>query len=44
MEEDANEIQQLFPNSSLITIENAGHWVHADQPAAMYEAVMNFAG
>lgn len=44
MEEDAIEIQQLFPNSSLITIENAGHWVHADQPAAMYEAVMNFAG
>jgi len=44
LEEDALEIALVFPNSSIVTIENAGHWVHADQPAAMYEAVMTFAG
>lgn len=44
LEEDESEIKMLFPNSSVVTIQNAGHWVHADQPQAMFQAVMEFAG
>lgn len=38
--EDEAKIKSIFPNSEIITIANAGHWVHADNPKAMYEAVM----
>ncbi len=39
---DEDQISQLFPNSTLITIPNAGHWVHADQPAALLNALITF--
>jgi pimeloyl-ACP methyl ester carboxylesterase len=42
-EQDAAQLTQLFPHSQLITIADAGHWVHANQPDAFYEAVLNFA-
>ncbi|HEU4718566.1 MAG TPA: alpha/beta fold hydrolase [Bacteroidia bacterium] len=42
--EDENGIKRVFPDSEILTIKNAGHWVHADQPQAMYEAVMDFCG
>lgn len=35
-------IKKHFPNSKLLTIPNAGHWLHAENPKAFYEAVMNF--
>lgn len=41
--EDENEIARIFPDSEIITIPNAGHWIHADNPKAMYDAVMEFA-
>ncbi|MCU0435689.1 MAG: alpha/beta fold hydrolase [Bacteroidia bacterium] len=41
--DDVNSIPQIFPHSQLITIADAGHWVHANQPDAFYEAVRNFA-
>jgi pimeloyl-ACP methyl ester carboxylesterase len=32
----------LFPNAQLATIEEAGHWVHAEQPAALLELIQRF--
>lgn len=37
-------VKELFPLSHFVGIENAGHWVHAEQPAAFIEAVLNFFG
>jgi len=42
MPEDEADIAVLFPNSKVITIPDAGHWVHADQPFPVYEEVMKF--
>lgn len=41
-EADQIEIQKLFPAASFETIENAGHWVHAEQPKALIEHVLKF--
>ncbi len=41
-DEDWGAIQQLFPNSKLVTIDGAGHWVHAVAPDALYMEVMGF--
>ena len=32
-----SEISRLFPDSSVEFIDNAGHWIHADQPKAVLE-------
>ena len=42
LDEDWDEIENQFPDSSLKTIENAGHWVHAEAPAEFMEAVLSF--
>ena len=34
----------FFPQYHLITIPQAGHWVHADQPARLIEAIDDFLG
>lgn len=40
---DAHEaISALFPLAEVRTVSNAGHWVHADQPAAFLKTVGNF--
>ncbi|WP_179335615.1 alpha/beta fold hydrolase [Winogradskyella costae] len=41
-EADEAIIQRHFPNSEIITISNAGHWLHAENPKDFYAAVMNF--
>ncbi len=41
-EEDLPGIKQLFPQSDLVTISNAGHWVHADQPKEFTSCVLEF--
>lgn len=41
-EEDATLIFRHFPNATLQTIENAGHWVHAEQPAEFLKIVQEF--
>jgi esterase len=33
-------IHHLFPVSTLVTIPNAGHWIHADQPVLFFEKIM----
>ncbi|MFC0261466.1 alpha/beta fold hydrolase [Fontibacter flavus] len=41
-EKDKEEIERLFPNSHVIYIKDAGHWLHAEQPAAVIETVKAF--
>jgi esterase len=41
-DKDKEEIAEMFPNSHLIFIKNAGHWLHAEQPAAVVETVRAF--
>lgn len=40
--EDEPLIFAHFPNSKIITIKNAGHWLHAEQPKLFLEAVLHF--
>ena len=35
-------IKMQFPNSSIETIENAGHWLHAENPTDFYNSVIQF--
>ncbi len=42
LDEDIPQIKTLFPNSSLVTISGAGHWVHADAPEMFTKAVLAF--
>jgi pimeloyl-ACP methyl ester carboxylesterase len=32
-------IARLFPYATVQTIDNAGHWIHADQPKALIDAI-----
>lgn len=41
-EKDMPLLHQLFPNSTIHTIENAGHWVHAEAPKEFFEVVNTF--
>ncbi len=41
---DEKAIKGLFPNSEFATIDNAGHWVHSDQPEAFAELAKDFLG
>jgi pimeloyl-ACP methyl ester carboxylesterase len=42
--EDADVItlQRQYPNFELVSIPNAGHWLHAEQPIVFGEAVAKF--
>ena len=42
IDEDIPAIEDQFPDSSFITIENAGHWIHAEQPEEFMNAVLEF--
>ncbi|NAS29363.1 alpha/beta fold hydrolase [Flavobacteriaceae bacterium R38] len=41
-DEDNALIKLRFPNSNTETIENAGHWLHAENPASFYEKSIRF--
>ena len=41
-DEDKNAITSQFDNAMIVTIKNAGHWLHAENPKGFFEAVMNF--
>ena len=43
-ESDKADISMLFPNSNIIYIKNAGHWLHAEQPGPVIETVRAFLG
>jgi len=42
--QDEPDIRRRFPNASFVTIENAGHWVHAEVPKPFLQAVTRFLG
>jgi pimeloyl-ACP methyl ester carboxylesterase len=42
LEEDIKSIQEIFVDASFVTIENAGHWVHSEQPDDFMNAVLTF--
>jgi esterase len=39
---DFDLISKLFPNSAIQTIEDAGHWVHAEKPKELLEVLKKF--
>jgi esterase len=39
---DTELIQKLFPAAQIKTVENAGHWVHAEAPQEVYNLVTDF--
>lgn len=41
-ETDETIINRHFPNSKIVTITNAGHWLHAENPKEFYDVVMEF--
>jgi pimeloyl-ACP methyl ester carboxylesterase len=42
LDTDTDRITRQFPQATLQTIANAGHWVHADQPQQLDQLVTNF--
>jgi pimeloyl-ACP methyl ester carboxylesterase len=42
LDEDFDHIEEMFPDSDLITINGAGHWVHAEAPDEFMDAVLGF--
>lgn len=42
LDEDIEEIETLFPDAQFVSIENSGHWVHAEAPDAFVDAVLGF--
>ena len=41
-EQDIAEIELSFPNSIIVTIPQAGHWVHADAPEPFLNKIIEF--
>lgn len=41
-DEDMDFIDTIFPSAGLITIPDAGHWLHAEKPEAFAKAVKEF--
>lgn len=41
---DIPKIKTIFSAVELVTIENAGHWVHVDAPEELYTTIIEFAG
>jgi pimeloyl-ACP methyl ester carboxylesterase len=39
---DAEDMKTRFPNSVLVTIKDAGHWIHAEKPKEFFESVLAF--
>lgn len=40
--DDKTLIEAHFPNLKMVTIKNAGHWLHAENPIQFYGEVINF--
>jgi pimeloyl-ACP methyl ester carboxylesterase len=42
LDTDFDAIKNQFPNSEIATIEDAGHWIHAEKPQEFYNIVMRY--
>jgi pimeloyl-ACP methyl ester carboxylesterase len=42
LEQDEHLISNHFPKANIVTIKNAGHWLHAENPKDFFEAVLRF--
>ncbi|MFV7234455.1 alpha/beta fold hydrolase [Flavobacterium sp. ZB4R12] len=42
LDSDFENIKHHFPNSSIETISNVGHWLHAENPTEFYQKVSSF--
>jgi len=42
LDDDVKTFKTLFPNANLVTIKDAGHWIHAEQPKAFLNTVQQF--
>ncbi|MCR9172327.1 MAG: alpha/beta fold hydrolase [bacterium] len=42
LDEDIRSLEVQFPDMELATIENAGHWVHAEAPEEFQETLLGF--
>jgi pimeloyl-ACP methyl ester carboxylesterase len=42
LDEDFEELEELFPDSEIKTIIGAGHWVHAEAPDEFIDTVLGF--
>ncbi len=42
LDEDRALIKKIFPRSNILTVKNAGHWVHADAPDELENTVVGF--
>jgi len=42
LDEDIMEIRKYYSNSTVESIGNAGHWLHAEQPVAFMNTVLQF--
>lgn len=40
--EDKSLIKEHFPHATIVTIKDAGHWLHAEKADEFYQSVMNF--
>lgn len=40
--EDEIEISRQFPNAQIKTVENAGHWLHAENPESFFKIVKSY--
>lgn len=42
LDEDISTIEEVFPDSEFVTIKQAGHWLHAENPDDFIDAVLGF--
>ena len=42
LDEDVTVLESYFPDSDVISIEGAGHWVHSEKPQEFIDAVLDF--
>ena len=42
LDEDEDLILEHFPEAKIVTIKDAGHWVHAEQPKHFFDEVLRF--
>ena len=42
LDEDIDDLEEVFPDYTIKTIENAGHWVHAEAPEEFMDCVLEF--